>query len=168
MNRVVTFAAVAALSFASVPAFAHGGGMGGGSMGGGSMGGGSMGGDGMGHGMGQITSPNQSGNSQSSKMTGLHRTVRHSRVDKTRTGGNRLTRNRNLVGNEVDRLLARYAADLKNGNSKAITAITKQLVVLSEQAAKDGMNITVKLDNITLTIGKSVNGTVIIHRLSST
>jgi hypothetical protein len=121
------------------PAFAHGGGMGG-----------------MGHGMGQVTSTNQSVNHQNTKLTSLDRAGYRWKFNKARTDHKQRLIYR--IDGKLKSLLSQLIADSEAGNQKGVAEITKQLKILSEQAARNGITAAVVVGGNELTIGKNVQG----------
>lgn len=132
------------------PAFAHGGGMG--------------------HGMGQtgqtghMTPPGESSDQHMiDKTMPTDKTMRTDRVNHQADGRKKLLGQK--IGGDVQGLLLQYSRDLKNGNVAGIKSILSQLKSLSELAARNGINETIAVVPLEVTIGKTVGGNIIINKV---
>jgi hypothetical protein len=123
------------------PAFAHGGGMG--------------------HGMGQMGHMTPPGESSDQHMT--DKTMPTDRVDHEADGRKKVLGQK--IGGDVQGLLLQYSRDLKNGNVAGIKSILSQLKGLSELAARNGINETIAVTPLEVTIGKTVGGNITINKV---
>ena len=123
------------------PAFAHGGGMG--------------------HGMGQMGHMTPPGESSDQHMT--DKTMPTDRVDHEADGRKKVLGQK--IGGDVQGLLLQYSRDLKNGNVAGIKSILSQLKSLSELAARNGINETIAVTPLEVTIGKTVGGNITINKV---
>ena len=129
------------------PAFAHGGGMG--------------------HGMGQMGHMTPPGESSDQHMTDktmpTDKTTRTDRIDHEADGRKKVLGQK--IGGDVQGLLLQYSRDLKNGNVAGIKSILSQLKSLSELAARNGINETIAVTPLEVTIGKTVGGNITINKV---